>query len=340
LKTPSDAIREPCQDFPPTISYHDRKIMEAGISTRRQAEDAASQSDGHRSDTETLPAKPWATGRTLTPAQRERKRALDRQSHRNRRDKVQSRIAELEAVVSALLDERAHRDNAAEAGIEDHAPDTRSDGLNHVSNFTFAPSNPQEFVTSGADIVSIPDALAGTLFTDSINYAPLDHNFTIPEVDARDSRNEVLPAASYSFLPSNAGQLFPQLPVSEGIDSRATAVVPIQPVIERDSTSTTRLCNIELLKATQLTANQVCRDERANQDAIIRAILEGWEAVERRDYVCPLWKTLHRIDDLIFCRSSTMTRLVMLYTIHRMLLVSSHDLLPVIALISNNVSVV
>jgi hypothetical protein len=35
-----------------------------------------------------------------------------------------------------------------------------------------------------------------------------------------------------------------------------------------------------------------------------------------------LWEMLHRIDDLIFCTSSNITRLAMLHTVHRMLLVS------------------
>jgi hypothetical protein len=98
--------------------------------------------------------------------------------------------------------------------------------------------------------------------------------------------------------------------------------IAVQAIDACESISTTQLCNMELYKTSHLTSNQVCRDELVNQDFIARAVMQGWKTIERRGYVCPLWETLHRIDDLIFCTSSVITRLVMLYTVHRMLLVS------------------
>ena len=106
-------------------------------------------------------------------------------------------------------------------------------------------------------------------------------------------------------------------------DSPTISTLPAQTIAACGGIRTTQLCNMELSKVSHLTGNQVCRDELVNQDSIIRAILQGWETIEGRGYVCPLWETLHRIDDLIFCRCSNITRLVMLYTVHRMLLVSS-----------------
>src|ERR1700722_19641171 len=93
--------------------------METDNLRNRQTEHARLESDGHHSETEGVPSKPWASGRTLTAAQRARKRALDRQSHRERRYKSQSRIAELEAWINVLLDERANN-----GGTETRSHDT------------------------------------------------------------------------------------------------------------------------------------------------------------------------------------------------------------------------
>lgn len=295
--------------------------MDAGISTTRQSEIARPRSDESRSEIEAIPPRPWASGRTLTPAQRERKRALDRQSHRERRDKVQSRIVELEGIINALLEERADKVHATEAGTENHVLHTASQGFNQVPALALTPLNPQEFVPRAADIFS---------FNDNINYGSLDYSSTVNDADALNSKNEGASAMPQGVLSSNVGQLFYQLPAGERIrtDTAPISVSPVQSVIQLDSISTTRLCNMELHKANRLNANRVCVDELTNQEAIVTAVLQGWEAVEGRSYVCPLWSTLHRIDDILFCRSNTMTRLVMLYTIHRMLLVSRQILWP------------
>ncbi|KIW87273.1 uncharacterized protein Z519_12176 [Cladophialophora bantiana CBS 173.52] len=48
------------------------------------------------------PTRPWASGRILTPAQRERKRAANRLSHRTKRSQAQARTASLESHIELL----------------------------------------------------------------------------------------------------------------------------------------------------------------------------------------------------------------------------------------------
>lgn len=88
-----------------------------------------------------------------------------------------------------------------------------------------------------------------------------------------------------------------------------------------DSRKTTASCNSELSKILYVHRREVILHEQANEDFLIRAILYGWETVECQHTICPLRRTLRRIDDLIFRDSSDITRLVMLATIYKMLIV-------------------
>lgn len=86
---------------------------------------------------------------------------------------------------------------------------------------------------------------------------------------------------------------------------------------------TTASCNFELSKVLYLHRREVILQEEANEDFLIRAILHGWETVDCLHTTCPLRRTLRRIDDLIFRDTSVITRLVMLATIYKMLIVSN-----------------
>jgi hypothetical protein len=65
----------------------------------------------------------------------------------------------------------------------------------------------------------------------------------------------------------------------------------------------------------------ICSSEELNQDAVIRGVLEGWHSVESRTYTCPLWKIIGQIDERIFIHGGILTRLTMLSTILKMLVV-------------------
>src|SRR5277367_4526068 len=58
--------------------------------------------------------RPWASGRTLTEAQRERKREVDRIAHRHKRQRNAERIAALEAKVHSLVAETACQSSLTE----------------------------------------------------------------------------------------------------------------------------------------------------------------------------------------------------------------------------------
>jgi hypothetical protein len=87
-----------------------------------------------------------------------------------------------------------------------------------------------------------------------------------------------------------------------------------------EKASIVRACNLELTKAHLLHTSQVSLDDQTNQDALIRAVFQGWDIVERRGNFCPLWGILRFFDNNIFWVAHHTTRLVMLRMIHYMLL--------------------
>lgn len=80
-------------------------------------------------------------------------------------------------------------------------------------------------------------------------------------------------------------------------------------------------CNMILSQVQKLSAEDICIDDKANQNFLILAIMEGWEIAESRLTFCPLWTILREIDCLIFWVSNTVERVVMLRMIHCMLIV-------------------
>lgn len=110
------------------------------------------------------------------------------------------------------------------------------------------------------------------------------------------------------------GSIIGPLPTFSNTNTATT-----QPYENRQITAT---CNSELSKVLFLHRRDVILQEQANEDFLIRVILHGWENMECQHTICPLRRTLRQIDDLIFRDTSDMTRLVMLATIYKMLIVS------------------
>lgn len=71
-------------------------------------------------------------------------------------------------------------------------------------------------------------------------------------------------------------------------------------------------------KVRELNVHKICLDDQLNQDAIIRGVLEGWNTLHDRVYLCPLWTLLGQIDEKVFIRSGVLTRFSMLRMIHLM----------------------
>ena len=83
-------------------------------------------------------------------------------------------------------------------------------------------------------------------------------------------------------------------------------------------TSVLDFLNNVLEKVNTVDRSKICTDDQLNQDALIRAVTQGWGNL---GHFCPLWNLLRQIDRRVFRLSGIMTRLCMLRMVHFMMLV-------------------
>lgn len=66
------------------------------------------------------------------------------------------------------------------------------------------------------------------------------------------------------------------------------------------------------------------QDSSSNEDTPIRAVIEGWDAVERTYGLSPSWRILRRIDENLFFACGKVERLAIMLTMHLLLQFHSH----------------
>ncbi|KAE8364912.1 hypothetical protein BDV27DRAFT_144882 [Aspergillus caelatus] len=109
-------------------------------------------------------------------------------------------------------------------------------------------------------------------------------------------------------------------------NGHSTAWPAISPSLQDSGSCTILEFTDELLTQwSGLSILDICSDDKLNQDAMIRGVLEGWHFIEDQAYSCPLWKIISQIDERIFIQSGVLTRLTMLSTILKMLVAKSYQ---------------
>ncbi|KAE8143458.1 hypothetical protein BDV38DRAFT_277478 [Aspergillus pseudotamarii] len=153
---------------------------------------------------------------------------------------------------------------------------------------------------------------------DSIGSCPL------PPSDLHSSIHDepcTMLASRPSTTPFNSETIAPfrQSPETWG-NEHSTAWPTISPSLQNSSSCMILEFTDELFaQCSGLNILDICSDDKLNQDAMIRGVLEGWHFIEDRAYSCPLWKIISQIDERIFIQSGVLTRLTMLSTILKML---------------------
>ncbi|KIW77038.1 hypothetical protein Z517_09484 [Fonsecaea pedrosoi CBS 271.37] len=235
----------------------------------------------------TRPAKPWAGGRILTPAQRERKRAANRASHRNRRYQAAARTASLESQIELLKAEIEVLKRREGPEAQDCLTSPRS------------PLHP----SSGQPASQLHDPL--TVFASS----PIE----LPDLDLRPSVNLTNADSGGIRWRNTHGGYNHNYHGTEQTTPPPTS-----------ATSCQEIFNLVISQARRLSAFQVSTDDTLNQDMLVRALVNGWADVLMQyggtGAPCPLWSLLHYLDRRIFCKSGFMTRLCTLRMTHAMLL--------------------
>ncbi|KEF57021.1 uncharacterized protein A1O9_07211 [Exophiala aquamarina CBS 119918] len=249
----------------------------------------------------------WASGRKLTKSQREKKRAIDRERVRQRREQYAERIVTLEAklaeVTAELEDLKRSRVIESSGTLSTNAqcgaliPRDVSGMLNDVSWMDTT--------------LGIPAVTSNTLPVYSMgaigSFEPYVEDDT-----------HMLPNSTQLILPNESAAL--QVSTSE--------IAPLDPYLEgansldrSQKSDCQRILGRSVQKARSLSAADVCIDTARNDDVLIRGIMHGWDHLKARyEFFCPLWAALEDLDNRIFRRAGAMTRLPVLRMVHSLLL--------------------
>lgn len=232
----------------------------------------------------------WSSGRVLSAAQRDRKRAIDRINKSKQRtqqsetiDKLKVQIELLSTKVLSLEQQQASTD-VPQTLNGNGAAATPPCAKISPTHLTFASGMPRAF-GQGLDLQysSVPLLELG------------NHTATLMNCHSRGDQGLIQVAA----LPSERG-------------TTGNSVTGVRPVVIQDlfSELVRRGCASE--------RRSVCSDQRLNDDALIRGVTLGWHTV---DLLCPLWEVTSLLDQHIFGNSSIITRFCTLRTTLFVLLV-------------------
>ena len=253
---------------------------------------------------QTRPSPPgqWAGGRVLTNSQRDRKRAIDRQRVSKRRQQTSERITNLESKLEQVTAELEALKKAKQPTVSVSMADlaARSKCAQRLANDLVGDSWSGHVSTVfGMDVA---DNMSPSCFGDNLALSASSSGATF----SSDS-----PAIEFQ-------NTVPQIPQSLEDD------VPTM-YDQSQATECQRIFSRAIYKVRNHTVSEVCIDDVANQNALIRGILLGWDDVESHAlFFCPLWRTIRNLDMRLFQLSDVMTRLCALRMIHKLLLVRSN----------------
>ncbi|KAF4338909.1 hypothetical protein FBEOM_7172 [Fusarium beomiforme] len=83
-----------------------------------------------------------------------------------------------------------------------------------------------------------------------------------------------------------------------------------------------RAINETLVKPTKLSADELAIEDYNAEDIPVRAIIEGWDSIERAGKMTPTWRKLRRADELCFTNCANTERLAAMRICH--LLITYH----------------
>lgn len=282
----------------------------------------------------------WASGRQLTGAQRDRKRAVDRLRSNTRRMQTASYIAGLESKVQQLTTELESLRRKSQILNQSDPAIYPSHGWEGVQDCTTDSSFELSASSMTVDIpqASVPlplSVLDSQVYPDDVSWTrsvtALDVNAAVPEGpcttgrgtwhscdqnhvfhDRSSGRDAGYPLDSYVLPAPNDFTAFDSTPNSTSSDA----------LNRGEAADCQSIFSHMLRKARSLSRSDVCSDARLNQDALIRGVLFGWNDVRNMSmFFCPLWEILRYLDRRLFRLSGTMTRLCTLRMIHSLLLV-------------------
>lgn len=261
-------------------------------------------------------------------ARRAKKRELDRLAQRAARERTRSRIAHLEATVQAMAQKES--DDRASTLVEQLADMTRQrdDLAKAVSSIEAVIRGHREAEkgTRGQN-EDLPQAMCSGDADLAVGIGSMEFPEDGFDLALTESLDDLTSPAVPSLLPwTGAVEVisddtplghspFVIIPEPEKIcDCVAPPSMP-----PPGHSSIWRRANETLSGQEPLPRHMLQYEDDCGEDIPIRAILEGWDTVERAQELPPLWKRLRRIDQLQFSSCGRMERLAILRLMHRLL---------------------
>jgi hypothetical protein len=141
--------------------------------------------------------------------------------------------------------------------------------------------------------------------------------------------NSILPSSGDGFIPIQP--LLPSLPTPAPEEN--DVIVPKASILCHCSSPTNcassydgmkpniwRVINETLQKPTKLSAEDMAVEEYNAEDMPVRAIVEGWDSLERAGKMTPTWRKLRVADEMCFASCGNVERLAAMRLCHLLLM--------------------
>ncbi|KAL5603612.1 hypothetical protein FOVSG1_006362 [Fusarium oxysporum f. sp. vasinfectum] len=299
------------------------------------------------------------TKNSTAEARRLKKRELDRKAQRLARERTRSRIVQLESMVDILRQDNKNariatlmdqlgkvtkeRDNLLQvldslgSTIRRHLSDsTTSEPLSDMTS----DSSQHAGLAQSVPITtprSTSEASSSAILELPVNPPPPEpftydgRNYTVsnepyPTTLAFD--NSIFPPPGNGFIPTQ-----PLLPDIHTPPEEVDVIIPKASVLCPCSSPTSsganfhdvkpniwRAINEVLVKPTKLSAEEIAIEEYNAEDIPVRAILEGWDSIERAGKMTPTWRKLRKADELCFTNCADTERLAAMRIYHLLIM--------------------
>ncbi|CEI70927.1 hypothetical protein FVEN_g9697 [Fusarium venenatum] len=212
--------------------------------------------------------------------------------------------------------------------------DTKSNPLQHASP---TQSTPGERVVPIITPRSTSETSSSTMLELSINppqpnlFTYDGWNYTVsnePHPTTMFFNNPIPPPMGNGFIP-----IQPLLPDIHTPPEVVDVIIPKASVLCPCSSPTSRGANFHdvkpniwrainevLVKPTKLSAVDIAIEEYNAEDMPVRAILEGWDSVERAGKMTPTWRKLRKADELCFSNCANTERLAAMRICHLLIM--------------------
>jgi hypothetical protein len=295
-------------------------------------------------------------GKKTTTERQERKRETNRNAQRMWRERTKSRIEYLENLVLELrqnqqqsdfsdaiiglrmqlskVQEERDRLAAALKNVAKAVDDVKSTPsismIDHQTAATMAAMAEFEALNAANPLIQIPP-LGGlpdktpthpTILDSSSGNSVSPDSFSNPLLDSPTNNQHLRQESRITTVPEEITMEEKCRVISQG-SSNASAIVPVPhascPCASSEANNEVnlwKLANVVLGDPIYMSIVELAQDIRFSEDTAVRAVVEGWDAVEAKGRLSPLWMRLRQLDEVLLAACGPIERLTMMRLMH------------------------